>query len=256
LGTANRKLIHVSAINARNTHPLIRKLETVFPLSDEERKAILALPIDQRVIEAHQDIVREGDRPSRSFVIADGVACAFKMTGEGKRQILAFHITGDMPDLQSLHLQTLDISIGTITACKVGFIQHEDLQRLCERQARVAAALWRETLIYAAMFREWITNIGRRQALGRAAHFMCEYIVRARAMGLVEDYSCELPITQEELSDAMGLSIVHVNRVLQELRKLGLINLESRHLTVLDWTRLQEVGDFDAGYLHLPKTAT
>jgi len=178
------------------------------------------------------------------------------MTGKGKRQILAFHITDDMPDLQSLHLQTLDISIGTITACKVGFIQHEDLQRLCERQVRVAAALWRETLIYAAMFRKWITNIGRRQALGRAAHFMCEYIVRARAMGLVEDYSCELPITQEKLSDPMGSQLFTSTACSQELRKLGLINLESRHLTVLDWTRLQEVGDFDAGYLHLPKTAT
>lgn len=115
---------------------MIRKLETVFPLSDEERNAILALPIDQRVIEAHQDIVREGDRRADLSSLPDGVACAFKMTGKGKRQILAFHITDDMPDLQSLDLQTLDISIGTITACKVGFIQ----QRICSACANAKLA--------------------------------------------------------------------------------------------------------------------
>lgn len=147
------------------------------------------------------------------------------------------------------------MSIGTITECKVGFIQRADLRGLCDRYPRIAAALWRETLIYGAIFREWITNIGRRQALGRAAHLMCEYIVRARAMGLGEDYSCDLPITQEELADALGLSVVHVNRVLQELRKLNLIGLENRHLTARDWKRLKQVGDFDAQYLQLRDTA-
>jgi CRP-like cAMP-binding protein len=236
-------------------HPLIRKLETVFTVPDEERQAILAVPMDEKAVGPHQDIVREGDRPNTSFVIRTGVACAYKLTGEARRQILAFHIAGDMPDLQSLHLERLDFSMGTITECKIGFIQHADLRRLCDRYPRIAAALWRETLIYGAIFREWITNIGRRQALGRAAHLMCEYIVRARAMGFGEDYSCELPMTQEELADAMGLSVVHMNRVLQELRKLDLIDLENHYLTVRDWKRLKEIGDFEGQYLQLRDAA-
>ena len=239
------------ANNRSAAHPLIRKLESVFLLSDEERKAIMVLPTDERIVGPHQDLVREGDRPQTSFVILEGVACAFKLTRDARRQILAFHIAGDMPDLQSLHLETLDMSVGTITACKIGFVQHVALRRLCDHHPRIAAALWRETLIYAAIFKEWITNIGQRKALSRAAHLMCEYVVRAQAMGLAQDYSCEFPITQEELASAMGLSVVHVNRALQELRKLGLINLESRYLTVLDWRRLKDVGDFDAQYLQL-----
>lgn len=243
----------VSPVDFSGTHPVIRKLEAVLPLSDEERKAILALPVDQRLIEAHQDIVREGDRPSRSFVILAGVACAFKLTGVAKRQILAFHIMGDMPDLQSLHLETLDISIGTISACRLGFIRHADLRDLCERHMRVAAALWRETLVDASIFREWITNVGQREGLSRAAHLICEFVVRMRVMGLTKDYSCEMPMTQTDLGDALGLSAVHVNRVLQELRRLGLIKLASGNLAVLDWEGLKEIGDFDAGYLHLPE---
>jgi CRP-like cAMP-binding protein len=241
----------VSPLDFGGTHPLVRKLETVLSLSDDERRAILALPIDQRLIEAHQEIVREGDHPSRSFAVLEGVACAFKLTGEGKRQILAFHIAGDIPDLQSLHLETLDISVGTISACRLGFIQHADLRDLCERHTRIAAALWRETLVYASLFREWITNVGQREGLSRAAHLMCEFVVRMRVMGLARDYSCEIPMTQADLGDALGLSAVHVNRVLQELRRLGLIKLGSGNLTILDWEGLKEVGDFDPGYLHL-----
>jgi CRP-like cAMP-binding protein len=239
----------VSSFSTNNA--IIRKLQTILSLSDEERAAILALPVDQRELRAHQEIVCEGDRPTRSFVILEGVACASKLTGEAKRQILAFHITGDMPDLQSLHLETLDISIGAISACKVSFIQHADLRHLCGHHTRIAAALWRETLIYASIFREWMTNIGQREALSGAAHLMCEYVARMGAMGLAEDHSCQMPMTQQDLGDAMGISIVHVNRVLQELRRLGLIKFGSGNLTVLDWEQLKAVGDFDPGYLHL-----
>lgn len=241
----------VSSFRSSTNNPIIRKLQTILSLSDDERAAILALPVEERELHAHEEIVCEGDRPTRSFVILEGVAYAYKLTGEAKRQILAFHITGDMPDLQSLHLETLDISIGTFSACKVGFIQHAALRHLCERHTRVAAALWRETLVYASVFREWMTNIGQRDALSRAAHLMCEYVVRMRAMGLVEDHSCQIPMTQDDLGDAMGISTVHVNRVLQELRRLGLIKLGSGNLTVLDWERLKVVGDFEPGYLHL-----
>jgi CRP-like cAMP-binding protein len=138
--------------------PIIRKLESIFPLSDAERQAIERLPVNAGTIQAGQDIVREGDRPTRCFAILGGFTCAFKITGGGKRQITGFHIPGDIPDVQSLHLDTLDVSFGTIARCSVGFIQHEHLRDMFSRHPRISDAFWRETLIDAAIFREWIVN--------------------------------------------------------------------------------------------------
>jgi CRP-like cAMP-binding protein len=239
---------------ARNDlQPVVRKLNSVFTLTGSEREAVERLPIQIHHLRADQDIVREGDRPTRSFALLDGFAASFKLTGEGKRQILAFHIPGDLPDLQSLHLAELDCSVGTITPCKLGFIQHEPLRELCATQPRIASAFWRDTLIEAATFREW-TNVGRREAYARLAHVLCELVVRMRAVGLSEDHRCELPMTQMELADATGISTVHVNRTLQELRQ-KLITLKGGKLQVLDWRRLKEAGDFDPRYLHLKTTA-
>ena len=236
--------------------PLVRKLERIFPLTDEERVALEGVPMQVQTIRADQDLVREGDRPSRSFVLLEGYASTYKMTGEGKRQIQCWHIPGDIPDLQSLHLKVLDISITTLTPSRVGFVPHEVLRDLCRRYPRLNDAFWRETLVYAAIFREWMSNIGRREAYRRLAHLFCEWIVRLRAVGLAEDHSCDLPMTQGELADATGISNVHVNRVLQELRKDGLIELKGNKLKVLDWEQLKQVGDFDPMYLHIePKQA-
>ena len=226
-------------------------MECVLDLSDDERDVLLNLPTQVMDIRADQDLVREGDRPSRSFLLLEGFACVFKVTGDGKRQIMAFHVPGDIPDLHSLHLKVLDMSVVTITPCKVGFIQHEAIRDVCNRYPRIAAALWRDTLIDAAIFREWMINVGRRPAISRLAHILCEMVVRLRTVGLAEDHRCDLPITQTELSDALGLSAVHVNRVLQELRGMGLIQWRSGMLMVLDWEKLKEVGDFDPTYLHV-----
>ncbi len=234
-----------------HSHPIVRKLESVFKLTDDERQALENLPMRLTDIRAHQDIVREGDRPYRSFVILEGFACAFKMTNMGKRQIMAFFIAGDMPDIQSLHLSTLDHSIGTITPCTVGFIEHETLRAVCRQYPRLTDAFWRNTLIDAAIFREWVTNIGRREAYNRIAHLICELLVKMRAVGLAQDHTAEIPVSQSEIGDATGLSNVHVNRVLTELRGDGLIEITGRRVTVLDWERLKEVGDFDPTYLHL-----
>jgi len=234
---------------------LIRKLEIIFKLTDDERQAILSLPMQVAVIKADQDIVREGDRPSRSCLILSGFACAYKMTAAGKRQIVSFTLLGDIPDLQSLHLKTLDTSLGTISPCKVGFIPHEALRNLCERYPRITAAFWRETLIDASIFREWVTNVGRREAYRRAAHLLCELLTRLRAVGLAEDDRCDLPITQAEFADALGLTTVHVNRVFQQLRADGLIVTKGTQLYVPDWNRLRQVGEFDPTYLHMEAEA-
>jgi CRP-like cAMP-binding protein len=236
--------------------PLVRKLESVFKLSQEERDAIEALPIQQSEIKADQDIVREGDRPTRSFFVMEGVMCTYKTTGDGRRQIVNFHIPGDGPDLQSIHLTVLDISIATMTPCKVAFARHESLRELCANYPRIAAALWRHTLIDAAIFRAWMTSIGQRPAPSRIAHLMCEMFVRVRAIGLADGNTIGFPITQTEIGDALGLSTVHVNRSIQELRGQGLISLRDSTLTILDWDGLQAAGDFDPTYLHLQSEAT
>ncbi len=231
--------------------PLIRKIENVLTLTDEERMALVTLPMQVQAIRADQDLVREGDRPSRCFVLLDGFASTYKVTGGGKRQIQAWHIPGDVPDLQSLHLRVLDSSITTLTPSRVGFIHHAAVQDLCRRYPRLNDALWRDTLINASVFREWMINVGRREAYSRLAHVFCEWVLRLRAVGLADDHTCDLPMTQNELADATGVTTVHVNRVLQALRKGGLIELKGSKLKVLDWQRLREVGDFDAMYLHI-----
>jgi CRP-like cAMP-binding protein len=135
----------------------------------------------------------------------------------------------------------------------VGFITHEALRDLCERYPRITSAFWRETLIDAAIFREWVMNVGQREAYSRMAHVFCELIVRLRAVGLVEDHACTLPITQGEFADAIGVSTVHVNRVLQEMRANGIIELSGDRLKVPDWETLKRAGDFDPIYLHLKR---
>jgi len=238
------------------THPfttalLIRKLESIFTLTDDERQALETLPVQIAALKKNQDIVRMGDRPSRSCLILSGFTCTYKITGDGKRQIQAFNIPGDIPDLQSLHLKVLDNSLGTITPCSVGFISHEALNKLCERHSRIAAAFWRETLIDGAIFREWMTSIGQREAYPRIAHVMCEMVVRLRAIGLANGNGCDWPITQGEIGDALGITTVHVNRVLQQMRADGLIELKGERLNIPDWNRLMKAGDFEPTYLHL-----
>ena len=245
----------MNSISGTHAAPIIRHFETIIKLHDDERAALEKLPMQLSDIRPDQEIVREGDRPTRCFAILEGFACTSKVTDEGKRQIMAFHVPGDMPDVQSLHLDVLDITIGTLTPCKVGFIQHEAMRDLCARFPRITGALWRDTLISGAIFREWVMNVGRRQAYGRMAHLLCEWIVKMRAAGLSEGHACELPITQSELADATGMTTVHVNRTLMELRRDGLIELKGSKLRALDWERLKQAGGFDPTYLHFRNPA-
>jgi CRP-like cAMP-binding protein len=241
----------VDATHQFTTAILIRKLESIFTLTDDERQALETLPMQIVALKENQDIVRVGDCPSRSCLVLSGFTCTYKMTGDGKRQIHNFHIPGDIPDLQSLHLKVLDNSLGTLTPCSVGFITHEALDKLCERHYRIAKAFWRETLIDGAIFREWMTSIGQREAYPRIAHLLCEMMVRLRAVGLANGSSCNWPITQAEVGNALGITPVHVNRVLQEMRADGLVELKGERLNIPDWEKLMKAGDFDPAYLHL-----
>ncbi len=231
--------------------PLIRKLESIYVLTDVEKQAVGELPIHVRDLAAGQDIVREGDRPSQCCLLLDGFIQRYKMIGDGQRQIMSFHINGDMPDVLSLHLAVMDHNLGTLAPSKVGFISHQSMRRLIQDHPRIGDALWRDTLIDAAVFREWLVGMGRRDAHARIAHLFCEIITRLDSVGLAPDKSVQIPLTQATLADALGLSAVHVNRVAQELRSEGLITWRGKTLTVNDWEGLKEAGDFDPTYLHL-----
>jgi CRP-like cAMP-binding protein len=243
--------------NARSSaNPIVRKLSLSRPLTDDETAAIENLPMHVMEIRAGQDIVREGDRPSRACALLDGFAFTYKSTPKGKRQIMSFHVPGDLPDLQSLHLHVLDNSLSTLNACKVGFVPHEALRILCNNHPRLAASLWRETLIDAAIFREWLVNIGRREGVSRMAHLLCEFTTRLKAVAGHADEEIHLPMTQSQLGDATGLSSVHTNRVLQALRREGAISLKGTRLTILDWNKLREIGQFEPSYLHLTEESS
>lgn len=231
--------------------PLVRKLETIFRLTPEEEQAILAMPMHVREVADDQDIVREGDRPSQCCLILEGFAYRYQAMGDGRRQIMSFHIPGDIPDLLSLHLEVMDHNLGTLAPSNVGFIAHSDIRRLIREHPRIGDAFWRDTLIDAAVFRQWMVGIGRRNAKARIAHLMCELVTRMRVVGLADGVSVRVPLTQEEVADSLGLSTVHVNRSVQELRGDGLITWHGKVLTVLDWDGLKRAGEFDALYLHV-----
>jgi CRP-like cAMP-binding protein len=162
-----------------------------------------------------------------------------------------FYVPGDIPDLLSLHIDVMDHSLATIVASKVAFIPHDPLRRLIDQNPRVANAFWRDTLVDAALFREWIVNLGTRDAYSRIGHLICEVFLKLKAVGLTNGNSFDFPITQGEIGDATGLSTVHVNRSIMELRKDGLIVLEKGRCTIIDLTRLKEAAKFDPTYLHL-----
>jgi len=238
-----------------NATPLVRKLESQIVLSDAEKDALQSLSGTVKTLEADQDIVREGERPSTCCLVLDGFVHRYKMTETGKRQILSFHISGDIPDLQSLHLEVMDHSLGTLARSTLAFLPHDTVRDLIRRCPRIGDAFWRETLIDAAVFREWMLGLGRREAYGRMAHLLCELYVRLKAVGLANGHGYEMPLTQAELGDALGLSTVHVNRTLQDLRGEGLITLQGGSVAVLDWEGLRKAGEFDPTYLHLRKEA-
>lgn len=230
---------------------LLRTLEQFGPLSEGERRALSAAVGRTREIGPDQDIVAEGERPTDCKVVLEGFACRYKLLPDGRRQIMSFQIPGDFLDLQGFLAGEMDHSVGTLTPARVGFIPHDALVDVTERFPRVARALWRSTLLDASVFREWMVGMGRRSAYQRIAHLLCEMSLRLRLAGLASDGSYQLPITQAELADALGLSTVHVNRSLQALRREGLISFQSGRVAVHDWEGLIHAGEFDSRYLHL-----
>ncbi|WP_419952108.1 Crp/Fnr family transcriptional regulator [Methylobacterium sp.] len=231
--------------------PLIGKLASIMTLSEDERYAIQGLPRTRRRLGAREDISREGDRPSQCCLILEGWAFRYKTLGNGNRQILSFHLPGEIPDLQGLHLRHMDHNLSTLTECTVVFIPHNGLQALISEFPALTAELWRQTLVDAAIYRGWMTSIGQRSAAERIAHVFCELYTKLHSLGLAHDYSCAVPLTQGKLGDAIGITTIHVNRVLQSLRVAGLITYKSGKLTIHEWSALTKLAQFDPAYLHL-----
>lgn len=229
---------------------LIRKLQTISDLGPSDTTILGNVAIQEKEYQANADILREGDRPTLSFVVLDGLIGSTKMTGDGKRQITSFFVPGDIPDLHGLHLSVMDCSFTPLMASRVGFMRHDALRAICDQHPSITTVLWRSTVVDAAIYREWVTNVGRRDGYARMAHILCELIVRLRAVGRIEDHVARLPITQAALGDALGLSTVHVNRILQDLRRDGLISTVGSRFHATDWAGLVRAGDFDGTYLH------
>jgi CRP-like cAMP-binding protein len=230
---------------------LLRKMETISHLTEEERAQLLAMPLTIRHYDNNVDIVSEGDRTKHCCLVLDGLLCRYKRVENGNRQILSLHVPGDIPDLHSLHIEVMDHCLGTLSPSRVGFIQHDVVRQLTRSSYRISEAFWREALIDAAVFREWMVGIGRRSAQSRLAHLLCEFATKMRVVGLSDGLVFDLPMTQTEIGDALGLSTVHTNKTLKALRATGLIEIRGRRMRVLDWEGLCELGEFDATYLHL-----
>ena len=236
-----------SILNTR----LIRKLEHFDRLSDEERQLLEGAVIRSRVVNKGEDIVREGDRPTESTLLLEGFAARYNLRRNGKRQITALHIPGDFVDLHSFLVKKMDHAVLAITPCSVAGVPHEILRHITENHPHLTRLLGVNIAVDAAVHRQWIVSMGRRSALEHTGHLLCEIFLRLRAVGLTEGHSFKLPLTQAELGDSLGLSTVHVNRVVQELRAKGLITWRGETLVIDDWERLQELAEFDPTFLSL-----
>lgn len=230
---------------------LIARLAHLYPLSDDEQRVLQGAFGTSALVPEDTDIVLEGDHPTQCSLLMEGFVYRYKLLPDGKRQILAFHVPGEIFDTQGFLLDTMDHSVATLTPSKIGYISHAALRELTESFPRIARALWKETLMDAAIFRQWLTSAGRRTAYQRLAHLACELYVRQRAVNLGARFSVPWPFTQSELGDALGLTPIHVNRTMQQLRRAGLIRVQGGTLGILDWNGLRDAGEFDPSYLQL-----
>ena len=239
-------------LNGALLEPMVQRLSYLVQLDAADKAALLALPHSMKTLEPHHYIVREGDQATHSCVMLSGFSVRHKIVGGGFRQIVAIHMHGDMVDLQNSLLGTADHSVQMLTAGKVGLIPREEVIRIAFERPAIGRAMWLDTLIDASISREWIANVGRRDARTRVAHVLCEFALRLKIAGLGEHTDYQLPMTQEQLGDATGLTAVHINRTLKALEADGLIaRMAPRSITIGDWKKLAETGDFNSGYLHL-----
>ena len=233
-------------------NPLSLRIEAFTRLSREDKAALNQLAARSvREIDARRDIIREGEPPRYVRLILDGWACRYKMLPDARRQIVSLFLPGDFCDLNVYILKEMDHNIGALTRVRFSEIGREAMDAVTTTHPRITQALWWHELVAMAVQREWTLNVGQRTAIERIAHLFVELFLRLKAVGLTRRDSCDFPMTQTDIAEATGLTAVHVNRTLQQLRRDGLIQLERKELTILDLDRLKDVAMFNPNYLHL-----
>ncbi|TCS09001.1 Crp/Fnr family transcriptional regulator [Rhizobium sp. BK418] len=230
---------------------LLLNLRSRDVLSAAECTRLREMIVNGRTFVPGEDIVVEGSRPSYSTLMIEGLSARYKSLSDGSRQITALQVPGDFVDLHAFLLKKLDHGIVALSPCRVAFADHADLRNISETMTHLARLLWLTTIIDAAINREWISSMGRRSKRAHIAHLICELYLRLRTVEQVDDWSFRLPLTQAELADVMGISLVHVNKTLQTLRRENVFTWENRTLRIIDWNRLQEIAEFDDSYLSL-----
>jgi CRP-like cAMP-binding protein len=237
-------------INLKLPMELAKKLKRLGPVPAEDMAALAALPMQVEQVPRYRHLVREGAVPDRCCLLLKGFAARYKLAANGSKQIVSFHVAGDILDIQHLLVAEADHSVEAITESRVGWIGKAELLRLAWERPAIGKALWRDCLIDASIFREWVLNVGRRPARSRVAHVLCEFVAKCEAAGIGDREHFQLPMTQQQIADATGLTTVHVNRTLRALDADCAILRNRNQFRVLDWKRLCSIADFDAGYLH------
>jgi len=228
---------------------LVRKLGSVVALSAADKAALAQISTSARMVEPDVDLINEGEALRYAIVVLEGFACRYKQRRTGQRQILAYLLPGDLCDGDVPYRSSMDHAVGTLSSCRVARLGQDVLAELIDRRPVIAEALRLSKRAEIATAREWVVNLGCRSASERMAHLFCELLVRLEAVGLVRDNTYALPLTQRDLANTLGLSNVHVNRTLQELRRQKLLELRGRTLRLLDLPRLRSLGEFAPAYL-------
>lgn len=241
----------MSGTTSERVHPLILALERRDRLSEAERQALEALPWRIRPFAKGDVLIQEWSRPSESCLVLEGFAARVRTFKDGQSQILAVQVVGDFVDLHGFVLKKLDHSVVALSAGRVGFVPHDALARITEEAPHLTRVLWALAEVDGAIQRTWNAYLGRRSALMRMANIICEMYARLKVVHLVNGTSFVLPISQAELGDILGLSVVHTNRVLQELRATGLVEWQRQLVTIRNLEQLQELAEFDPTYLSL-----
>ena len=228
----------------------IAKIRTYATLTSKDEALLIAACFDNRRVPARRDLIREGDKPGPVHVMLEGWACRYKLLPDGGRQIVAFLIPGDFCDMHVAVLDHMDHSMATLTPARVAMIPRQQMEVLIDSRPMITQAFWRTQLVDEGVLRAWIVSMGRRDAAERVAHLMCELFLRLSVVGLTDGTSCALPLTQIVIADALGLTPVHVNRVLRSLREAGAMEIERGQLLINDTARLAQIAGFDDNYLH------
>jgi CRP-like cAMP-binding protein len=233
---------------------LARHLSNFGEMPAADFDAVAALKGEVRDLPRQTDVLRNGDQPTHVVVVLAGLLNRYTIGPEGKRQIHSFYLPNEAPSLETLYIDYMDNNLAAVVATRIGLISHDQIYRIIDERPEARKLLWRQTLVQAAIFRQWLVRNSNLPAHMALAHLFCEMFVRADAVGLVANGNCSLPLTQEYVADALGLTAVHTNRTLQALRETGAVEWRSGQLTVYDWPKLRDVARFNPDYLHLRST--